>query len=544
MRVMIESTDRIGISQEILGVFAQQTWNLKKVEIISRYTYAHVEYNKLTLTQIHRCLAHIHGFVTVSEISLLPSEQRENHLQALLAKIPEPIIDLDKEGLILAVNQAAQNLFSKKDELLIGQSIKTLLKQGANLVASETASSHTVTVESKAYVADLTPVFSSIPKSSAKNEPLNSKALLTGAVLILRSMDSLGRQISLMQSHQENGFDAIIGQSNKITLIKEQSQRYAPLELPVLITGETGTGKELVARALHQASARAKHAFLAINCAALPEHLLESELFGYASGAFTGARKGGKPGLIEMAEGGSLFLDEIAEMSPYLQAKLLRFLQDLTYRRVGGTKELTANIRIISASHQNLPELIINKSFREDLFYRLNVLNLELPPLRERVIDIELLANFFIQNAVKQVTPQVIPQKTPQKIARLSSKLKLTASPKLSEHALQVLQDYPWPGNIRQLQNVLFSTVALNKNSVIAAGDLQQVLAKFSTVKSQSLPDVSELHVADWSSAQADFEKRLLTQLHPLYPTTRKLAERLKVSHNKVAMKLREHQIK
>ena len=535
VRVMIESTDRLGISQEILGVFSQQTWNLKKVEIVSCYTYAYVESEALTLTKVHSCLSHISGFIAVNEITLLPSEQRENHLQALLAKIPEPIIDLDKKGIILAVNQAAKNVFGRPSTVIIGQAIGTLLEQTEILVVSETASSHTITVETKAYVADLTPVFSEVPKNNRTNETLDTKAQLTGAVLVLRSMNSLGRQISLMQSHQENGFDAIIGKSNEIKLIKEQSQHYAQLNLPVLILGETGTGKELIARALHQKSARAKHAFLAINCAALPEHLLESELFGYASGAFTGANKGGKPGLIELAEGGSLFLDEIAEMSPYLQAKLLRFLQDLTYRRVGGTKELTANVRIISASHQNLPELIAEKSFREDLFYRLNVLNLVLPPLRERKTDIALLASFFINKAVKQITPY-------QDNEQVNASTKTI--PELSKKALAVLQGYDWPGNIRQLQSVLFSTIALNKNTKITEHDLHEVLAKFTSSAKQISNEQSKLSIKDWSSAKADFESGLLKQLYPQYPTTRKLAERLKVSHNKIAMKLREHHIK
>ena len=530
MRVMIESTDRIGISQEILSVFAKQAWNMKQVEIVSCYTYAHVEYEKLTLLQIQSCLSTIDGLIAINEVSLLPSEQRENHLAALLAKIPEPIIDLDIHGVILAVNQATKKVFSDQDKSLIGMAIKTLLKRGENLVVSATATSHNLTLESKAYIAELTPVFSLHTKQSQLERPDQ----LSGAVLVLRSMDSLGRQISLMQSHQESGFDTILGNSSKMSLIKAQSKRYAQVELPVLITGETGTGKELVARALHQASSRAKQAFLAINCAALPEHLLESELFGYAHGAFTGARKGGKPGLIELAEGGSLFLDEIAEMSPYLQAKLLRFLQDLTYRRVGGTKELIANIRIISASHQNLPELISQKIFREDLFYRLNVLNIDLPPLRERSTDIELLANFFIQKAVKQVTSYR---------GEMGEKLNDLAVPKLNKKALSALQRYTWPGNIRQLQNVLFSTVALNKNSVITDTDLQQELVKFSQVEKLSNDKVSALNFPDWSSAQAYFEHNLLKEFYPKYPSTRKLAERLKVSHNKIAMKLREHNI-
>ncbi|PKI16839.1 sigma 54-interacting transcriptional regulator [Colwellia sp. 12G3] len=532
MRIVIESSDRIGISQEILAVFAKQDWNLKAVEITSCFTYVHVEYNELTLAEIERCLASVAGVINVQSINLLPSEQRENHLQALLDKMPEPIIDVDSNGLILAMNKASHKLLSKigthKHAVSIadylGKPIENFISQVSQAMLTNTATSQAITIQNKGYILDITPVLS----NSLAKQDKNNIEQVSGSVLTLRSMNTLGRQISLMQSHQEHGFDNIIGQSKSIRLIKAQSLRFAELDLPVLISGETGTGKELIARALHQASSRAKAPFLAINCSALPEHLLESELFGYEGGAFTGAQKGGKPGLIELAEGGCLFLDEIAEMSPYLQAKLLRFLQDLTYRRVGGTKELVANIRIVSASHQNLNELINQKSFREDLYYRLNVLSIELPPLRDRVDDISLLADFFIENAAKQVS---------------NSQQSNIVKPKFTVQALSLLQGFAWPGNIRQLQNVLFSVVALNNGDDIGADDLLHVLNKHVTNQPQD-SDVGIETVKDWSSAQADFEAKLLAQLHPLFPTTRKLAERLNVSHNKIAMKLREHGIK
>jgi len=536
MRIVIESNDRIGISQEILAIFAKQAWNLKAVEITSCFTYVHVEYDALTLPEIRHCLGNVKGIVSVEPLNFLPSEQRENHLQALLAKMPEPIIDLDSNGCILAMNKASHQLLSQEEQGHIsfsaadylGKPIEQYIKKVHMNMLSDTATSHAITLHGKAYILDITPVFSSISIHSHSIDKKSKAQQLTGSVLLLRSMNTLGRQISLMQSHQEHSFDSIIGESNSITLIKQQSRRFADLDLPVLINGETGTGKELIARALHQASPRAKAPFLAINCSALPENLLESELFGYASGAFTGAQKGGKPGLIELAEGGCLFLDEIAEMSTYLQAKLLRFLQDLTYRRVGGTKELTANVRILSASHQNLAELINQKTFREDLYYRLNVLNVELPALRQRITDISLLANFFIENAVKQVS---------------NSQQTGISKPKLTTQALLLLQNYDWPGNIRQLQNVLFSVVALSNGSDIRAEDLQQVLNKFSK-NSIAVAKRDVASVKDWSSAQAEFEANLLKELYPMFPTTRKLAERLNVSHNKVAMKLREHDIK
>ncbi len=551
MRIVIESTDRIGISQEILAIFAQQAWNLKAVEIISCFTYVNVEYEALTLSLIKKSLAKVAGVISVNSINSLPSEQRENHLQTLLDKLPEPIIDLDIEGKILAMNQASLSLLraDENNKTLthitdyIGEPIGQVMPKIQQNMLGDAASSHAITLAGKAYLLDVSPVFS---KTKPIKHNTQSKQM-TGAVLLVRSMNTLGRQISLMQSHQEHSFDNIVGESKSIRLIKAQGQRFAKLDLPVLISGETGTGKELIARALHESSGRSKAPFLAINCSALPEHLLESELFGYASGAFTGAQKGGKPGLIELAEGGCLFLDEIAEMSPYLQAKLLRFLQDLRYRRVGGTKELRANIRIISASHQNLAKLINEKGFREDLYYRLNVLSLELPPLRERNKDINLLAHLFIENAVKQVN-------TSQNVN--------TDKPKLTAEAVTLLEKFSWPGNIRQLQSVLFSVVALNNGGDIDAQDLRQVLQKHgtsqfnsdknsidkdSTERLSNIDDNQGLlfsQTKDWASAQAVFEQQLLQYFYPRFPTTRKLAERLKVSHNKIAMKLRQHQLK
>ena len=521
MRLEIKSTDRIGISQEILSAFTKQSWNLTAVEVSACYTFVHLDHDTLSLQDISDSLKEVTGVISIIEVALLPIEQRENHLQALLDRIPDPIIDISNQGVILAVNSATHKLLNNNNgQVITGLSIDKYIEQKYQNLLSDKATTHSLVFNGKTYLADITPVISEHKQ-------------VTGAMITLRSMNAIGRQLSLMQTHQEQGIDNIIGHSASIVLLKEQSARFAKLDLPVLISGETGTGKELIARALHQLSHRANAPFLAINCAALPENLLESELFGYSAGAFTGAKKAGKPGLIELAEGGSIFLDEIAEMSTYLQAKLLRFLQDFSYRRVGGTKELHANVRIISASHQNLAKLITENLFREDLYYRLNVLNLALPALRERTADIDLLATYFINNAVKQVEQVVEPA---------AGELKLT------EQALLLLQAYHWPGNIRQLQNVLFSVVALNTSHVIDAQAIEQALTKFSQVSPLSqneIPtDINALqNIKDWHSAQASFEEKLLSQLYPLFPTTRKLADRLNVSHNKIAIKLRKYHI-
>lgn len=507
MRLEIESQDRVGISQEILAVFASKGWSIVAMEVATNFIYVQIDSTGISLSTVKRSLNDVSGVLNCKLIELLPTEHRESHLKALLARIPDPILDVDAKGNILSSNKALISLVGKNCE---GERVSKLLNLSDNLFVSQAAYTREVSVKGQMLIAEITPIY--------------SNKVFNGAVIVLKEARAIGRQISLLQQQKQYSADSIIGQSTKINLLKQQMARFAELDLPVLITGETGTGKELFARGIHEASHRQHAPFLAINCAALPEHLLESELFGYAPGAYTGAQKAGKPGLFELADGGTVFLDEIAEMSTYLQAKLLRFLQDFRYRRLGGTEEFVANVRIISASHQIFTDLIQQKTFREDLYYRLNVLTLSLPSLRERIDDISILSNYFIANAARQVGQP---------------------EPKLNKEALALLQRYNWPGNIRQLQNILFSLVALNEKNIIEKEDVEHVLLGVN--KSYSLErdskNIDTSIIKSWSQAQSQFEKELLMQFYPEYPTTRKLAARLKVSHNKIAMKLREHHL-
>jgi TyrR family helix-turn-helix protein len=519
MRIEIKVKDRIGISQEILAIFADNRWNIRSLEVVSHFIYVHFMSNELALSDVQNSLSHRDDIVHCLSVDLLPTQRREAHLKTLLDTIPDPILDIDQNGIIVIINTAAQSLLKGLVITIEGQHIDQYIDQSFQDMLNSSMSNFSLSFLEHSYLADITPIFSEHSSS--------------GVILTLRSMNRVGQHIALIQSREQAEFDNIIGENSAIRLLKSQTLRFSELELPVLISGETGTGKELLARALHNASRRADAPFLALNCAALPENLLESELFGYAPGAFTGAQKGGKPGLFELAETGTIFLDEIAEMSVYLQAKLLRFLQDYKYRRLGGTKELTANVRIISASHQHLPQQIERQLFREDLFYRLNVLNLSIPPLRERPDDIILLAAHFIKMAALQVARKV---------------------PTLTEQALAALKICPWPGNIRQLQNILFRAVALNDSGVIEKSDIDGALSQFSAVVVPISHNIAgsasdgdnfaeQPQWSDWNSAQEKFEGDLLKTLYPLYPTTRKLAERLKVSHNKIAMKLRKYDI-
>ncbi|MGH7941900.1 MAG: sigma-54-dependent transcriptional regulator [Limisphaerales bacterium] len=248
------------------------------------------------------------------------------------------------------------------------------------------------------------------------------------------------------QLEQRRGLDALIGNDAQILGIKRLIRQIAPTDINVLIQGESGTGKEIVADSLHHLSDRCREPFLKISCAAIPETLLESELFGHERGAFTGAISN-RPGKFELADGGTLMLDEIAEMSPQLQAKLLRVLQDGTFQRLGGTKEIRVNVRLICATHADIPKAIEEGRFRHDLYYRINTIHVLLPPLRDRKDDIPMLAGHFIGVFAARMQKNIT-----------------TIAPS----ALQKLQAHSWPGNVRELEHVIQRAVALAPEKTIA----------------------------------------------------------------------------
>ncbi|MBP1636820.1 MAG: pilR, partial [Acidobacteria bacterium] len=247
-----------------------------------------------------------------------------------------------------------------------------------------------------------------------------------------------------------SAFSNIIGRSRAMQAVFDLVETVAPTNSTILVTGESGTGKELVARAVHTNSLRRDQAFVALNCAALPETLLESELFGHMRGAFTGAATT-KKGLLEAAERGTVFLDEISEMSTMMQVKLLRVLQERKFRRVGGTEEIDADIRIIAATNRDLAKAVSDGAFREDLYYRINVIPIHLPPLRERREDITPLAEHFVAK-YRELMGKPVTGLTPE--------------------ALRWLESADWPGNVRQLENVIERAVALERGPLIQLGSL------------------------------------------------------------------------
>jgi len=256
---------------------------------------------------------------------------------------------------------------------------------------------------------------------------------------------------------------SIVTDDPKLKGVLDMVARVAHSDASVLIHGESGTGKELIARELHRLSGRADQALVALNCAAVAENLAESELFGHEKGAFTGAANK-KIGLIELADGGTLFLDEIGDLAPPLQAKLLRVLETRHFRRVGGTKEYPTNFRLVSATHRPLRKLIDEETFRGDLFFRINAIVVDLPPLRERVPDVELLVGHFLQ----EFAPGEAEYWT------------------VDDEALSMLREYPWPGNVRELRNVMERVVLLARNQTVRASDLGASLMRPDTASTSA----------------------------------------------------------
>ena len=305
---------------------------------------------------------------------------------------------------------------------------------------------------------------------TGNNDKLNAlKAVNLGAYdFYQKPIDSdtiqilVGRAINLFNLEMENrhlaevapSMDKIIGQSEGLLVASRKAERISQTDISTLLLGESGTGKEVFARSIHEHSLRKDKAFVAINCASIPENLLESELFGYEKGAFTGANKT-TPGKIETAQNGTLFLDEIGDMPIGLQAKMLRFLQERVIERVGGRSEIPINIRVICATHRDIPTMVADQTFREDLFYRVGEISIIIPPLRDRDNDVVLLAKTFL--------------------AQYNNEFK-TKLKGFSDSAIKAMKQHKWPGNIRELQNKLKSAVIMAEGSLIQAEDLGLLL--------------------------------------------------------------------
>lgn len=320
---------------------------------------------------------------------------------------------------------------------------------------------------------------------------------------------------------KQDGFNGIIGRSRKIQEVFKLIEKVSYSDSTVLINGRSGTGKELVAKAIHQNSKRKNKPFIAINCGAIPENLLESELFGHVKGAFTGATAQ-KVGKFELSNGGTIFLDEIGDMSPDLQVKLLRVLEEKEFERVGGCKSIQTDVRIIAATHRNLSMEVKNGKFREDLYYRLYVIPIRLPSLMERKTDIPILASYFLDqfNSINNSEVEGI-----------------------SENAVKAMTEYSWPGNVRELKNLIERIVVLKREGVIKSSDLPEDIVKEEKEAIHPSIKISNDGIC-LSTAVNEFEKALIFQsLERTKWVKNKAAKLLKLNRTTLVEKIKRYQL-
>ncbi|MGF1767797.1 transcriptional regulator TyrR [Enterovibrio makurazakiensis] len=509
MRLQVFCEDRLGLTRELLDILARRSIDLRGIEIdqvgIIYLNCPEIEFEEFR--QLMSEIRLISGVTDVRKIQFLPAEREHRELRALLETLSDPVFSVSLNGKVDLANKAAFRLMDTEESQLIGEAANNLFPDFnfTHWLERDNASQvcRQVVISGMDYLMEVMPVY--VTDSEDKD-------LLASAVIQLKQVSMSHLPTTLYRTQGEHGFEHLVGQSSKFRTLVNQAKKFALLDAPLLIQGETGTGKELLAKACHQRSHRADNPFLLVNCVSMPDDAAETELFGCAPGI----DHDGKKGQFEQADGGTVFLYEVGEMSPHLQIKLLRFMQDGTFRRVGEEREIKVDVRVICSTQKNLAERVSAGQFREDLYYRLNVLSLTVPSLRERPSDVQPLAELFLN----------------QFSAELSQE-----KPMLQQGVPEFLTQYSWPGNVRQLRNVLFRAMTQIEDGCLTKEDIQlpeTEQAAFLTEETMegSLDDIMKR-----------YESGILSNLYRSYPSTRKLAKRLNVSHTAVANKLREYAI-
>lgn len=436
-------------------------------------------------------------------------------ISAIVNSVYEGVLAVDGNENITACNDAVKELLGieiGREKEPIGTKVSEIVPE---LPFSEVISSGQSKVGYEQY-------FTSTGVYCLVNiKPVKIASRVVGAVATFRDKREIQKlAFRVIGNTSGFSFDSIISNNDKIAELKEKARKISQTDSTVLIRGESGTGKELYARSIHSASPRWRAPFVPVHCGAIPESLLESELFGYEAGAFTGAKKSGKMGKFEYADQGTIFLDEIGDMPMHLQTKLLRVLQDGTFERVGGYKTVKANVRVLAATHRPLEEYIKENKFRRDLFYRLNVVPLYIPPLRKRREDIELLLNNFIEKYASKIN---------------------TDKPVLSQELLDYLKNYSWPGNVRELENVAEYFLNVTDKKELDIDDLPHNMREVGDQYQEGKID------SDLLMPLTELEQKSFATAVNFYGTTeqgkQKIAEQLGVSRATVYRKLKKYNL-
>ncbi|MBV7274322.1 sigma 54-interacting transcriptional regulator [Clostridiaceae bacterium UIB06] len=444
-------------------------------------------------------------------------KERAERLKAIVDHSVEGIIAIDENGIITTLNPVAKKILDISSDDIIGTSISNFKsKFGFNIYED-----NSIQMGKVININDIPVIINKILINVDNNQ--------VGSIITIAEISKLQKLEQKVRNNLYNkgliakySFSNIIGSSIAIKKTVEQAMQFGKTSTTVLIQGETGSGKELFAQSIHNISPRRKGPFVAINCAALPENLLESELFGYEEGAFTGAKKGGKLGLFELAHKGTIFLDEIGEIPLSLQSRLLRVLQEKEVMRIGGDCVLNVDVRIIAATNLDLYRMVAEKKFREDLYFRINVLNLKIPPLRERREDIPFLVKNFIE---------------------LMNNKHETSIDNITQEGMNSLKKYDWPGNIRELENFIEKMVILSNISVVNKDFIEQLLEEHIPNRNSGLltsDNIEDILIIKKGSLK-DMEIQIINAMNKEIKDNKALlAEKLGISRSTLWKKLKE----
>jgi transcriptional regulator of aroF, aroG, tyrA and aromatic amino acid transport len=520
IKLQLNFTDRVGIIADIANLMSQQAVNIVSMEVgvEKEYTSVYLEVEvpaaigRAAFDSELRTIPDLRGIAT---IQTLPQEKREKRLQVVLNNISDGILGIDDQGEVVIINRVAQNILGCDARAATGRNISELKLSDQGLL--ECLAGKSFSNRKHNLIAD----HGRFQFLSTGKPIHDSSQRIVGAIEIMKDMQELKELSNAVTLPSRFSFSDMIGESPALMEAIAFAQKIAATDAVVSIHGESGTGKELFAHAIHTESGRCG-AFIPLNCAALPESLLESELFGYVGGAFSGALKEGKAGLFESARDGTIFLDEIAEMPLALQAKMLRVIQEKKVRRIGGSRELPINARIITATNKDLAEMVAEQRFREDLYYRICVFPIHIPPLRERREDIRILVEHFL--------------------FQLNSSLGRNLRPP-SPQALGKLCRYPWPGNVRELRNVIERAAILSPTEIIESGSILLGADLGSSMKSlaEQMPDSPE--EGSLPSLVNRYEKQILADTLKQARSKRQAARLLGISHTTLLNKLKKHNL-
>lgn len=525
--------NRVGMVYDILKTVSNLGINVLNIEVNPPHIYFKVQWpSDLSWATLTRQLkSHVVDIGEIIEVDIMEYEKKETTLDVIGDNISEGIIVVDQSGTVTYFSKKARDMLGipeKGQPNLEGIFKSRDFEPALSLDEDRDNIEVTVTWQGKS-----TRVLTSVRTIT------NEEGIPAGALIIFRELDDVRQLIQSVSGPSLIDFEDIIGESQVFTNAINLAKTVAPTNMSVMLRGESGTGKELFARAIHKNSSRRKGPFVTVNCAAIPDSLLESEFFGYERGAFTGASSGGKQGLLELATHGTLFLDEVGDLSPPLQAKILRALQEQRIRRVGGRQEIKIDIRIVSATNKELEQMMNDGTFREDLFYRLNVIPIWIPPLRSRKEDIPLLAEHFVNTMARELGKPDL---------------------RLSQNAIARLLDHGWPGNVRELQNVIQRAAILASEEIDATHLVIESVPSASAFRepdafldlSRSLTDEPEQKRSeslfylpdklpvDLPELLEKIEAHYIAQASKVYYSSRQIGSALGISHTTAINKMRK----